>query len=197
MSTPRATAAVRDTILDTASRLFASQGYRATGINQIIRESGAAKASFYHHFPSKEALGEAFVERRHTQWFDAVERRLAVEDTPGARLLALFALWDEQIAAEGFRGCLFVNMAAEFPAAAAPVRQRIKAHKEAVRELIGRLVAEHKAQNNAVGDARLDADSIYLLYDGALVETLNFQSSWPVRSARRMVALLLGTTEAA
>ena len=47
---------VRDRILQTAMKLFYSQGMKSTGINQIIEESNAAKASFYHHFPSKRDL---------------------------------------------------------------------------------------------------------------------------------------------
>ena len=46
----------KDRILKTVERLFCEQGYLSTGINQIIAEAQVAKASFYQHFPSKEAL---------------------------------------------------------------------------------------------------------------------------------------------
>ncbi|WP_411821446.1 TetR/AcrR family transcriptional regulator [Leptospira sp. 'Mane'] len=48
-------------ILKTAIRLFYNQGYANTGINQIIKESGTAKASFYDHYPSKEDLGKRVI----------------------------------------------------------------------------------------------------------------------------------------
>ncbi|AWN17208.1 TetR/AcrR family transcriptional regulator [Salinisphaera sp. LB1] len=197
MHSPRHTAVVRDGILDTATRLFAAQGYRATGINQIIREAGVAKASFYHHFPSKQALGEAFVQRRHERWFAVVEQRLAAQANPRDQLLALFSLWDDQIRAEGFRGCMFVNMAAEFPDPASPIREQIKAHKEAVRALIARLLAAHDAVQGEAKPSPAAADTIYLLYDGAIVESQNFQAVWPIESARRAVAHLLSARAAA
>ncbi|CAI6321588.1 putative HTH-type transcriptional regulator YxaF [Bacillus subtilis] len=47
----------REKILHTASRLFQLQGYHATGLNQIVKESGAPKGSLYHFFPNgKEEL---------------------------------------------------------------------------------------------------------------------------------------------
>jgi TetR/AcrR family transcriptional repressor of lmrAB and yxaGH operons len=47
----------KDKLIHTASRLFQLQGYHATGLNQITRESGAPKGSLYHYFPDgKEQL---------------------------------------------------------------------------------------------------------------------------------------------
>jgi len=52
---------VKDRILLTSMKLFYVQGIKSTGINQIIEESRAAKASFYKHFPSKRDLIKACV----------------------------------------------------------------------------------------------------------------------------------------
>ncbi|MDQ0926134.1 TetR/AcrR family transcriptional repressor of lmrAB and yxaGH operons [Bacillus atrophaeus] len=47
----------REKILSAATRLFQLQGYYGTGLNQIIKESGAPKGSLYYHFPEgKEQL---------------------------------------------------------------------------------------------------------------------------------------------
>lgn len=47
----------RTKLMKTASRLFQQQGYHATGLNQITKESGAPKGSLYYHFPEgKEQL---------------------------------------------------------------------------------------------------------------------------------------------
>jgi TetR/AcrR family transcriptional regulator, lmrAB and yxaGH operons repressor len=47
----------RKNVLAAAERLFCQQGYAATGLTQILTESGAPKGSFYFHFPGgKEQL---------------------------------------------------------------------------------------------------------------------------------------------
>ena len=47
----------RENLLEAATRLFHLQGYHATGLNQILKESGAPKGSLYYHFPNgKEQL---------------------------------------------------------------------------------------------------------------------------------------------
>ena len=54
----------RARILLTMARLIEKQGYHATGLNEIIRESGAPKGSVYYYFPGgKEQIGaEAILE---------------------------------------------------------------------------------------------------------------------------------------
>lgn len=47
----------KERILRTSRRLFLENGYSETGLNQIVQESGAVKASLYQHFSSKEELG--------------------------------------------------------------------------------------------------------------------------------------------
>lgn len=52
----------RERIIETASNLIENQGYHATGLNQIVRESGAPKGSIYYHFPDgKDGITAAAV----------------------------------------------------------------------------------------------------------------------------------------
>ena len=48
--------AKRDRLIDTALELFNRDGYRATGIDKILAESGVAKMTLYNHFGSKDEL---------------------------------------------------------------------------------------------------------------------------------------------
>jgi len=52
----------REKILTTAAFLFQKNGYHATGLNEIIKESGTPKGSLYYHFPNgKEELVTATI----------------------------------------------------------------------------------------------------------------------------------------
>ena len=74
-------------ILETAQRLFARQGYDATGVAEICTEAGISKGAFYFHFPSKQAV---FLELT-TGWMNSLETAFnltvqSVQDFPQALL---------------------------------------------------------------------------------------------------------------
>jgi AcrR family transcriptional regulator len=56
-------ATTRAHLIDTARQMFGTDGYERTSIDAILRESGVAKGALYHHFPSKEALFDAVLDR--------------------------------------------------------------------------------------------------------------------------------------
>ncbi len=64
--------ATQQALLQAAERLFAAQGYNAVSVEAICREAGVSKGAFYHHFPSKQAVFLALLER----WLRRLEQRL-------------------------------------------------------------------------------------------------------------------------
>lgn len=70
-------------ILETAARLFEKQGYHATGLNEIIRESGAPKGSLYYYFPEgKEQIGAETALWSAEQMAGRIRRGLAQAENP-------------------------------------------------------------------------------------------------------------------
>ena len=78
MSTPT----LRDRILETASQLFASQGFEQTSMRQIARASGCTAPAIYLHFKDKEALQFAAVQRAFERLARALDE--ATRFGPGA-----------------------------------------------------------------------------------------------------------------
>lgn len=115
-----ARSAARERILATAYGLFTRRGIRGVGVNEIIASSGAAKASFYRHFPSKDDLVLAVLARREQNWTKGLVETGARRrgTTPQERLLAIFDVFDEWFACrEDFEACSFINVLLEMGAA--------------------------------------------------------------------------------
>ena len=70
----------RKHILDAALKLFSHHGYGATSVNDIAEEAGLSKGNLYHHFPDKETIFRALLDR----YFEAISR----PDFPFNRALA-------------------------------------------------------------------------------------------------------------
>ncbi len=128
----------RRRLLDTATRLFYADGIRAVGIDRIIAEAGVAKATFYNHFPSKDDLVLAYIEELDRLGRDAVST--LPEQPPRAMIVAIMERISEAVVAGGWRGCPFLNAAAEYPNPTSPVRQAIEArrvwHHDSLRKLL-------------------------------------------------------------
>jgi AcrR family transcriptional regulator len=133
----------RERVLSAAYPLFARRGVRDVGIDEIIHTAGVAKATFYRHFPSKEALVLAFLERRDEVF--GIEVVLAEvrqrATTPEEQLLAIFDVFAEWFARKDYEACSFINtlleMGAQDAAGQASIFYLVK-----VREQVGLLAEE-------------------------------------------------------
>ena len=183
----------RQRILETALRLFYEQGFRATGINQIIAESSVAKATFYSHFPSKEKLCVAYLQTRHTIWMGWLKESVDCHESALARLLGVFDFLRVWMSRCDYRGCAFLNIAAEIPGLDSEIRAEVVRHKDALREYIGRLLAEAETAGvvREVIDRRHVVDMLYVLVEGAIVASQNYGQTWPVEAARQAAELLV------
>jgi AcrR family transcriptional regulator len=104
-----------DRILATAYELFAHRGIRDVGVNELINSSGVSKATFYRHFPSKNALVLAFLELRDQVWtLDLiVSEARSRGNTAEERLLAIFDVFGDWFQRTDFEACTFINVLLE------------------------------------------------------------------------------------
>jgi AcrR family transcriptional regulator len=130
--------AARDRILATASRLFYSTGIRAVGVDRVIAESEVARMTFFRHFPSKDDLVAAFLNRQvELARAELTQlRNTAGAEWPGAVLGWVADGVTTARAVEGFRGCEFINTAAEFCDPSHPVRVVVAQHRAWIRDVM-------------------------------------------------------------
>ncbi len=155
----------RQRILDSSYELFSHRGIRDVGVDEVIETAGVAKATLYRHFPSKDELVLAFLERREELWTrEFVEAGAESRGgTPEEQLLAIFDVFDEWFRREDFEACSFINVLLEMgnrhPAGNASVR-----HLENVRSMVRRL-----AEEAGLRDPASFARSWHILMKGSIV----------------------------
>lgn len=106
--------AVRERFVDVATALFYTHGVRAVGIDEIVRQTGMAKASLYRWFPTKDDLVLAVLERRDENFWAAWDHTAATHPDPSDELDAQVTWIQDMATSENYRGCAFLNTAAEF-----------------------------------------------------------------------------------
>jgi AcrR family transcriptional regulator len=167
--------APRERLLDTAYELFSQRGIRGVGIEEVIERAGVAKATLYRHFPSKDDLVLAFLERRHEHWTSDIQEAQTrrIDGLPEDRLLAIFDVLDERFRSGEFDAYLFFNalleMGADHPAGRASVR-----HVEHIRSIVRDLADQ-----------------------AGLCDTEDFARSWHILMKGSIVAAAEGDVEAA
>ncbi len=124
--------------------LFSRFGVRAVSVDQVIAQSGVAKATLYRHYPTKEHLALAFLRRREELWTRAwlqheVER---IGGSPGKRLLAVFDIYDKWFRGSNFDGCAFVNVMLESNGNDRVIRPAAIAHLTTIRKFLEQIAGE-------------------------------------------------------
>lgn len=186
VTTPSPSSA-RDRLLETAAGLFYAEGIKGVGVDRILSEAAVTRATMYRHFPGKEALVAAYLERE-----DAIIRGyFEAAGATGGSAPELVGLVIDGIADDARRyhrrGCPFINAAAEYPDADGEIRQIIERHRTWFRETVtGVLKAAGVPKPAQVAAALVllrDATLVGVYLDGDAVTT-TFR-----RTARGLVGL--------
>ncbi|QES90611.1 TetR/AcrR family transcriptional regulator [Rhizosphaericola mali] len=170
----------KNRILETASDLFANQGYNSTGINQIIAEASVAKASFYQHFKSKEDLCVAFLDARHTYWFNELQNFTKGKEDTESKVISSFDFLIYMNQKENFRGCSFLNILSEIPNDNVKILRPIQQHKKDLRVFF-----------NSIIEDEIVSDHIYLLFESCIIESKMFKSNELIEKSKIIINNLI------
>lgn len=174
---------VRDRLLLAADRLFYREGVRAVGIDRILAEADAAKASLYQHFGGKDRLVAAYLEGRVAAARRDIETFMAAVP-PEARAVRFFDWVVAWVGTAGFRGCPLQHVMAEINRARHPAGRVIAAQRAWLHE---RFAAWSAAAG--VAHPQTMAGQLMVLFDGAMAAA---EQDGPQRAAdARMIARVL------
>lgn len=156
---------VRKKIVDTANLLFYRHGVHAVGTNWLIEESGVAKDTFYRHFRTKEKLIIAYIEARHQAAYARFVQILGVPGKiPQQKVMDLFVELIGKVQREGFRGCAFIMLLAEY-SHVPEIAKIAHDHKESLRVEIERTCALFHSEPQRI------SRQLFILHEGFLARS--------------------------
>ena len=186
-ATPTEHELITQRVFEAADRLFYERGIAGVGMDEVRDLAGVSLRRLYNMYPSKRDLVAAWLEQRHTRWMawfiGSVEKRTTSGDDP---VVAVFDAIEEWATSPNYRGCAFLNSIAETMEIDDSHRAIATTHK---REL-GTQLAAIAARCVDTPPPWLPG-ALGVLVDGAIVQSVVFQSTAPFGDARRAARQLV------
>lgn len=178
----------REQLIETASRLFARNGFHATGIDTILAEAGIAKKTLYNHFRTKDELILAALRKYDGEFRNNFMKSVEeLAETPEARLLAIFDVAKAWFSDNKFYGCMFINAVGEYSEQDSAVREVCKEFKRLMRGYIKSLV-----EQAGLKDIEILTNELALVFEGSIVTAqVSEQNDMAAETAKRIAETLI------
>lgn len=177
----------REDLMDAALELFNRRGFKATGIESILKEAGVAKMTLYKHFQTKEDLVLAVLRRQdevfRNQLFVMAKKS---GDNPKDQIIGLFLSLSKLIDKK-FNGCLFQKASMEYKDDNQAIHRFSREHKMLIKEFV-----EERLRELNLVDEKL-VSKIMILYNGSLAESQMNTCSEPLSLTMEIVKQLIET----
>jgi TetR/AcrR family transcriptional repressor of nem operon len=160
-------------IMDAAQALIQRGGVNAMSYQDISDAVGIRKASIHHHFPTKDSLIEAVLQRYAAYFFRLVDEIFESEADPAAKLRKYAALFEATLCdGKKDKACLFGMLGAELSTLGSPSVAGVRKFYRDNEARLARVLEEgrEKGHFHFKGEAKVVAAMIFaLLEGGALV----------------------------
>ncbi|VVD86126.1 Transcriptional regulator AcuR [Pandoraea terrigena] len=162
-------------LLNAAVELFHTEGVRAVGVDAVVKRAGVSKMCLYRQFASKDELILAYLDHMQTASLARIDESIAKRPgEPRAQMLQIFVDLSERASRPGYRGCPFVNVAAEFPDPAHPARISVIHYKA---EVVRRFTALATAAG--LREPAPLVDALSLILEGGYAASQTFGAGSP------------------
>jgi TetR/AcrR family transcriptional repressor of lmrAB and yxaGH operons len=170
----------RDRVLRTAANLFRTQGYHATGLNQVLAEGGAPKGSLYFHFPGgKEQLAVESLRLSAAEFAGLLSQASSLDE-------ALEVLGTRLVESDFREGCPIATVALDVASDSDQIREACETAYSAWE----RMIAESLTRQG-IADATGLATVILAAIEGALLLARTRRDLTPLRQVGAHVNMLI------
>jgi len=178
----------RQRLIEAAVRRFYRDGFRNVGIDQVFSDVGISKTAFYKHFECKDDLMLAALEMQNGWIQDTFRTMIRERGGPTAigQLHAVLDVVEHIIESDDFQGCIFVNVAMEFPLPHEPAHVAASQNKQSMENIVLALAEEAGAD-----DPLALAQELCLIMEGAYVTRQVTGNKDTVNIARRVARLVI------
>ena len=179
----------RERLTEAAAKRFYRDGFRNVGLDQVLADVGISKTAFYKHFSCKEDLVLAALDMKN-HWLQSTFREMVCAHggpTPLGQLRALLDVVGRIIDVDDFHGCIFVNVAMEYPLPHDPAHVAAARHKQAIEEFVRDMAARAGA-----ADPGQMARELCLIIEGVYVTRQVTGDKRSIEIARRLADLVIG-----
>ena len=178
----------RQRLTEAATRRFYRDGFRNVGLDQVLADVGISKTAFYKHFESKEDLVLASLDMKNRWLQDVFRDMIRQRGGPSAdgQLRSLLDVVEQIIDSDEYQGCIFVNVAMEYPLPHEPAHVAAAQHKQAIEEIVCEL-----AVSAGVAEPQTLAQQLCLIMEGAYVTRQVTGNKQTAEIARRLADLAI------
>ncbi|OMQ27112.1 TetR/AcrR family transcriptional regulator [Serratia oryzae] len=185
----------REHLLATGENLSLRLGFAGMGLSELLATAGVPKGSFYHYFRSKEAFGEAMLQR-YFEHYDAKMQALFGDVKRDARhqLLSYYAqAISHHCLSECHNACLAVKLSAEVSDLSEPMRHALETGTARVVGHLQDALERGVREGSLIIDMSpsVTAETLYSLWLGASLRAKIRRSVAPLTSALDTIELLL------
>ena len=160
-------------LLAAARKLFVSQGYRHTTVDEIAVAAHLTKGAVYFYFRNKEALLSSLLDRVETIVVGRMNERIAAAGPKASGRLVAFMHGQAQLGVDSAEDVLLlILMSLEFAGKGGPVEARIRGIYEKLYRAIEAMITLGKRQSEIRADlrSREQAAIVMALHDGTFLE---------------------------
>jgi TetR/AcrR family transcriptional repressor of lmrAB and yxaGH operons len=185
----------REAILDTASRLFFTQGYHATGLNQIIKDSESPKGSLYYYFPhGKEELALTCINRTSEIVACKLRHYMETGESAASGMQDFILGMAKDAVDSSFEG--FVPFSFWLAVETSCISEELRAACQSVFKDWQEVITERLlTEGNEEEKATTQASAMVSLLEGSLLQALTYRDEQPLLAAAKIVPALLDITE--